>query len=330
MTATYLVYGVAVRTDHRFANRLTPTTSEPDVHFVEAHGAVFDPEEAEELYRSPYPLPSGRPHQLVYRVGDDIVVRWSEVTDFRIGRDRIACTLWDETYRYVLEIHLLGTALALWLERTGFPALHASAVVIDPRGSFGPAVAFVGVGGAGKTSTATTLLGGGASLLADDIVAVRHDETTATWWAQPGHPQMRMWPDDADVFVGGHEDLEIVNPFFDKRRVPVGGDAGLGSFAADAAPLRAVYALERRPDWPIGRVDVEAMTSGEAVMTLVRESFLADVIDRLGLAPDRLQRFSMLAGDVPIRRLAYAAGAEAMGVVADAVKRDLAQLPSPP
>ena len=56
---------------------------------------------------------------------------------------------------------------------------------------------------------------------------------------------MRMWPDEAQHFLGHYRDLEIVHPQLDKRRVVVGSE-GFGTFCAEARPLACIYIPERR------------------------------------------------------------------------------------
>ncbi len=65
---------------------------------------------------------------------------------------------------------LLGTVLALALHRRGQFTFHASAVSVGGRG-----VVMLGNKGAGKSTTAATLLAAGHPLVADDIVALDDD-----------------------------------------------------------------------------------------------------------------------------------------------------------
>ena len=62
---------------------------------------------------------------------------------------------------------------------------------------------------------AAALVRAGHALLADDLLAV--EPASTGFRAHPGYPQMRMWPEGAEYFVGGFEDLEMAHPSFAKR-----------------------------------------------------------------------------------------------------------------
>lgn len=137
-----------------------------------------------------------------------------------------------------VEAALLSVVLAYWLERAGTPVLHASAVAWADG-----AVAFLSDSGCGKSALAAAMIRCGALLVTDDILPLISGDDA--WWALPAFPAMRMWPDEAEFFLGGYEALSHVHPDSAKRYVPVGA-GGFGAFNVDPVPLRCLYLPERR------------------------------------------------------------------------------------
>jgi hypothetical protein len=109
----------------------------------------------------------------------------------------------------------LATVLSFYLQRQGLLVLHASTVVIDDR-----AVAFLSHKFSGKSTIAAALVKSGHPLLTDDILTI--EERDGILIGRPGYPQMRLWPEEANNFVGHYKDLERVLPDLSKRCVPVG------------------------------------------------------------------------------------------------------------
>jgi hypothetical protein len=330
---TYRLYGLTLASDFAFANSLAPATGAPDLTFACTPSAPLPGslEQRELVYASP-PYPEGGESEvLLYRLGACWVVRFTGVTDFYLWPDRILCHLQDPKYpalsrnpkyhHMVVEVQLLGMVLACWLEWQGIPALHASAVVVEDS-----AVAFLSTGGGGKSSSAVALMQAGHPLLADDIVPV--ERSGGAFIGRPGYPQMRMWPEQAEYFLGHYEDLEIVYPGYSKRRVPV-EENGLGSFCGVSRPLACLYLPERRNpiDWGT-RIEIMPVQRRGAVMALIGHSFVPHIVEAMGLHPRRLSLFAEIAMQVPMRRVVYPNGFDHLPRVRHAILNDLAGLSS--
>ncbi len=313
----YSLYGLTLASDFPFANRLPEGAGPPDLTFSLADAPpVTGWEERPSVYASPSRLDGGESLIYVYRQDDFHVLRFTEVADFYLWPQDIVCHLLDPAYDYVVEIYLLGIAFSLWLELRGIPALHASAVVVEDR-----AVAFLATNSGGKSSLAATLMQVGYPLLTDDILPIeRHKET---FEGRPGYPQMRMWPDQARHFLGYYEDLAIVHPAYSKRRVPVGED-GLGTFRDEPRPLACFYLPERRDpvEWGTG-TEFVPVPRVEGLMTLVRQSFVPNTVEALGLQPQRLGFFAPLVSQIPVRRVVYPDGYDHLPEVRRAILADL-------
>ena len=200
--------------------------------------------------------------------------------------------------------------MSYWLEHRGLPTLHASAVSVNGR-----AVAFVSRQGGGKSGLAAGMATGGATLLTDDVLAL--EERDGRWEARPSYPLMRMWPDEAEHFLGSYADLPRVQGDSEKRSVAV-GEGGFGSFCDAATPLACIYLATRmeRDD-----VAIQPVSRSEALIELVRHSFSPRLMEAAGLQPSRLDRLARLVRNVPVRRLLYPAGFEKLAAVADQILR---------
>lgn len=307
------LFGLSITSPHRFVNRLAPGERAPDLWFRPVEEDPIDPAwtGATPGYRSPIMIDDQQHFLDVVVAPEATVFHFSEVVDFFVLADGIAYRLHDEAYAYMVELHFLGFVMSYWLERQGWPALHASAVVVDDRG-----VGFLSNHGGGKTSLAATLLRAGHALLSDDVLALRPGGGAVV--GRPGYPQMRMWPDQARHFVG-HDDLELVHPLLTKRRVPI-DDGGFGCFDGSHRPVAALYVPERHDG---GDIVISDMAPGEAVFALARHSFLTGIVEGIGLAPSRFETLSRIVRQVPVRTLRYPNGLELLPKVVDHVLADV-------
>lgn len=322
-TPLYSLYGLTLASDFPFANRLTKGNDGPDLTFRMVETPPVSGWEEDEPAFATSPEIDGVEESLlcVYRRPDYYVLRFTDVADYYLWPDTIACHLLDPACKHLVEIHLLGIVISLWLELRGIPALHASAVAFEGR-----AAAFLATCSGGKSSLAASLMQDGCPLLTDDILAV--ERRGEVFEGHPGYPQMRMWPEQARHFLGRCEGLEIVHPAYSKRRVPL-GKGGLGSFCSQQLPLGCLYLPERRDPAEQGiEVEFAPVSRVEGVMALVGQSFIPNTVQGLGLQPRRFGLFSSLLSRVPVRRLIYPDGFEHLPRVRRAIMEDLADLPS--
>jgi hypothetical protein len=119
----------------------------------------------------------------------------------------------------------------------------------------------------------------------------------------------------------------LVEPGAEKRRVPI-GPGGFGAFASEvspAAPLAGIYLLDRRDPEGCRSPAIAPLSRREALIELVRHSFLPHLVEAVGLQPARLDLLSRLVRDVPMRRLLYPSGFARLPEVAAAVRQDIAR-----
>lgn len=207
------------------------------------------------------------------------------------------------------ELRLLGPVLSYWFERRGLPTFHASAVSVE-----GHAIAFLSRHGGGKSGLAAGLVTLGASLLTDDLLV--SDEQDGVWKVRPSYPLMRMWPDEAEYFLGSYAGLPRVQENSEKRSVAV-GEGGFGTFHDAARPLTCIYLATRVEG--MATVEIQPVSRGEALIELVRHSFSPRLMEAVGLQPPRLARLARLVQSVPVRRLVYPSGFERLEEVASRI-----------
>ena len=317
------LYGITLETDVVFANRLLPGTGEPQLRLARHPRPPRGPALQGLRHLGDHPTTvEGEPYSQLFAFDGGHLLSFPTVADFVLRPGTIDVyvdeRLPDGLGETVVELRFLGPVMALWLELRDILALHASAVVID-----GAAIGFLSHGKGGKTSVAAALLGQGHPLLTDDLLAVTVDGGVTGY---PGFATMRMWPAEAEFFVGGAEHLPIVHPFYDKRRVPVGGPGGaLGTFEHLARPLRALYVLERALDEVGPWFEVSPLSAGEALPHLLRHS-TAPYLTTAGLAPERFRRLVELLRRVPVRHVRHATPREDLQALASALAADASAL----
>lgn len=321
-TWRYRLLGLTLETSFRFATPLPSSPHPPDLWFSLEVGGPFPPHStpAKPDFESSVRIEGGAPLLALYRTPGKDLLSYAEVAEFQVSDRAIRCRLLDPEYAYMVEVHLLGVVLSYWLERRGIPVLHASAVSVENR-----AVGFMATNRGGKSSLAISLVERGHPLLSDDLLGVQ--QGPSGWEAMPGFPSMRMWPDLAERVMGTEwETLPLAHPRYSKRRVPVGA-GGFGQFLDRSQPLACLYLPERQDPGEaaegVPAIRVETVPPAQAVVELVRGSFLLRIPQAAGFAPDRLRLFSDLVGRVPVRRLVYPSGFALLPEVTDRILEDL-------
>lgn len=315
---TYRVFGFTLWSNYLFASRLVSGVGPPDLTFT----CVASPpltawgEGAAPAYQSRYFTETGERMFYLYRLDGCDVLRFTRVADYYLFSQCILVHPFPPYEPLKIEGFLLGAALAFYLESVGIPALHASAIVWRDR-----AVAFLSNSGNGKSTLAATLVRAGCALLSDDIVPVQR--LGGAFVGQPGVPQMRLWPSEAQHLLGHYEDLGRVSPETEKRWASVGAGE-FGAFCPEARPLACLYVPERRDPVEFGAdIEITPVPLREAVIELVRYSFTAFIMEALGWQAQRLKFFAELVRHVPVRRLRYPSGLEYLPRVREAIMKDL-------
>lgn len=208
---------------------------------------------------------------------------------------------------------LLGPVLGVVLRLRGVMCLHASAVAFK-----GKAIAFVGVPGAGKSTTAALFARNGHSILSDDIASLV--ERGRSFYVLPAFPYLNLWPEAVYMLTG--EDKPVSESLaVDKLRVPLGSSGS--RLEREALPLAAIYILADRSGDSRAPF-IEALPPHAALMNLVANTYGNTILD----TTMRAQEFRVLgqiAESLPIRNLFARDGSAQLGRLYDLVCEDLAR-----
>ena len=249
------------------------------------------------LYISPYRDTTGAPRLVAHETEDGDLFRFASGADFLVRDDRIEMELRDGCDLDLAEIHLLGVVLAWWLERRGIVVLHASGVASE-----GGAVGFIGRTGMGKSAAAGCLVGGGWALLADDALAIEPEHREPL--ALPSHPNLRLWPSVAQALGIRVDDLTPIHPAVEKGRVEV--RPSVERSAMGSAPLKCLFVLGESGD--PAEPDASELSPSEALLELIRHSFLGRMLSSPEAHARRLPLLSRIASAVPMRKLSLPSG----------------------
>lgn len=318
---SYCLYGLELRSNFPFASHLASGSGPPDLTFTCCPRASFsvDLDQLLPVYSSSACTDAGESIATFYRLETYDILRFTGEMDFLLWPDHIICHLLDSAFNHMVEIHLLGEVLSLWLEQQGIRALHASAVSVNDT-----AVAFLSNNYGGKTSLALTLVQAGHPLLTDDILPVERRQDK--FFGRPGFPQVRLWPDEALHFLGHFESFQQAHPDITKRRIPV-GPTTFGTFYNCSIPLTHLYLPERRNPAKGGTtIEIAPVSQRDGLIELVRHSFAPRILQAIGLQPQRLDYFVQMLHKVSMRRITYPSGFEHLSHVGDAILEDLTYL----
>jgi hypothetical protein len=319
---TWRLFDLSLASDFPFASALASLgakafapgsdSGRPDLTFSHTGGgapAASDLAGRAALYTTPFRGRDGSPYCRFYRTPAGEALRFAG-TDFHLGAREIHAR--GTAPAAEVEEQLLGPVLAFWLEQRGIVALHASAVALD-----GAAVAFLAPSGAGKSSLAAALVAAGGVLLTDDLLALDHRGGRPH--ARAGYPQLRLAPSAAARWAGSRAAPPVRDG--DKCRVPV-GDGGWGAFCGAPVPLVRLVLPSR--GGATAPVELAPLGRREALIELVRHSYVPRLTEAAGLQPARLARLARLVARVPARRLVYPTGHDRLPEVVAALARDLA------
>lgn len=259
-------------------------------------------------------FPDGSLWAEFYREPAGYLLRFPDLADFEITADGCHVDAWSApgVAPSTVEHLFLNQAEPLALGRQGHFVLHASAVDLGDH-----AVAFLGASGRGKSTLAASFALAGARFMTDDGLRVLWHEGRLI--ALPSHPTLRLWQDSQQA-LAIYSDAAPPLGYTAKQRLMAGNPLPHGG---EPRPLRAFYFLG---ECESRSTSIEPARPAEALLHLVRNSFLLDIEEREMLTRhfDELSRIAV----APVHfQLEFPRRYDVLPEVREAVMRHAAALP---
>jgi hypothetical protein len=256
-------------------------------------------------------LPGGRPWTQFHRTADGVLLRFPDFADYELdfdGQD-VRCIPVPGVSMHTVRHLYHNQVLPLALSRQGKLVFHASAVRIGAA-----AVAFMGASGKGKSTLAASLAANGYPFLTDDGLLL--ERSGQQWLAMPSQPSIRLWEDSRQALVGDNAEAAPALEFTSKGRFLASPAL---QHCVEPHPLTHIYILG---DGTAAVPVFETISSSDAVIELVKHSFLLDIEERLMLAA-HLDELSALLARISCVSFDFPRVFDALGLVRDSLLADV-------
>jgi len=320
----YRFFGVNLYSDFEFKSPQHKSNFKPDLVFSKASSSFLgenDFKQYQKVFASPYLDERGLSKLYLFHSETEkiYVMHFTGIADFYIKPNLVLYYLIDPTKYWMLEILFLSTVISFILELRGFLVLHASAVAIKNS-----AIAFLSNSGNGKSTLAAAMMKSNAQLISDDILPVKQRKNI--FFGVPGYPQIRLWPDEPRNFLIETEQLNPVN--LDTTNFTVTIDSGqVGKFCQKAKRIACLYIPQRRKlDFENDLVEISPVSQSEAIIYVLRFSFVPRIIEAVGYGKRRLESLTKLVSSVPVRSISYPSGLDRLSKITEVIMGDLEKL----
>ena len=238
-------------------------------------------------------LPDGASWTDFHRTDTGYLLRFPELADFEVtadGSSAICYPALNVTEGTAQHLYL-NQVLPLALSKIGKLVFHASAVEVADA-----AIAFVAKSGTGKSTLAAGFAQGGFRFLTDDGLVL--EDSGAEYLIQPSHPSIRLWSDSEKALIRPGTKTASTLTYTSKSRFLAGPNI---PFCDQPRPLHRLYFLgDGSSTAPL----IQAMSATEALVELVKHSFLLDIEER-SLVGSHFDQVAKLANQPIHYRLDY-------------------------
>ena len=223
------------------------------------------------------------------------------------GLSLFSVSLNDMTIEYHASSHvppesvrhlLLDQVIPRTLGQLGRLVLHASAIKLAD----GAGIAFIGDSGWGKSTLASSFLESGGLHISDDCLLIEKKANTLT--GTNSYQGVRLLNDSAKVIFPDHSDIAPVAHYSDKRRLLL-ASKNMTELPATTT-LDALFLLTNPAEYSADEpVQIEAVRGIEEMMSLIKQTFILDPLDK-----ERIAKLFRTLGDflrtgIPIYRIRY-------------------------
>lgn len=302
MEYSYSVFGLALRTNEPLPGlaltERNPRAPDVEIFLQTSPSGVQVGKHAPDspMYASSVLTDSGEPVLRVSKTADGSLFRIEYYDGVRfwlsLSGDKVWTTWPDSSSLEDVATYLLGPMLGFLLRLRGVTCLHASAVALESW-----AIAFAGVHGAGKSTTAAALARRGHTVISDDIVALA--ESDGRFLVLPAYPYLSLWPESVDLLYGSRNALPAFSKNWEKRQLALSENQLY--FATQPIPLAAIYLLSPRSSDPNAPF-IENPAPSESLLALVADTYATNLIDK-EMRVKEFELLGRLVEAVPIFRL---------------------------
>ena len=325
---SYIIYGIRV-TSSRPIPTLDPVklqaesaqskSTDVSVRFDADDAQASADDNAQEIlwYTSDIMDASGNPALKIWKrdSGGGYRIRYSHGLTFYLNASmtdiRVRC---DEPMEAnEIADFLLGPVLGIVLRLRGIICFHGSAVVLG-----GKAIVFVGVPGAGKSTTAALFARKGHSVLSDDIAALA--ERKGSFCVLPAYPYVNLWPEALEMLKSSAGSSQSKSATVDKVRMPLDGSDS--RFQREALPLAAIYVLADRSAESRAPF-LNPLAPPQALMALVANTYGNTILDP-SMRAHEFRVLGEIANSLPIRSLVASEDPSQLTRLYQLIREDLA------
>ncbi|KJS08341.1 MAG: hypothetical protein VR73_05830 [Gammaproteobacteria bacterium BRH_c0] len=241
-------------------------------------------------------MPDGSLWANFFHADQGYIISFPALAEFWIAADGLetSCTRNFGVSKSTIDHLYLNQILPLALSRQFKLVLHGGAIEINDL-----SVAFLGASGAGKSTLTSSFATNGHGFLTDD--GLQLELINGKCLAQPSHPSIRLWHDSHEALMPEGSPSSPPVDYTPKTRF-LAGDAVL--YCGEPRPLRAIYLLG---DGSTPSISIQSVSSRDAIIELVRHSFLLDIEERamlthhFGQLTDLVKSVSFFRLDYPRR-----------------------------
>lgn len=257
----YFAFGLTIETDIDFDGVLQPSTAAADVSIGE--GKV--PEKAGQLTR----IDRRGVRARFGKTANGSVLNWPGIGKFRVTEGNRITFQNLGADEGTLRLFLLSEVMGILLYQRGYFLLHASAVQINKQ-----AHVFMGIPGAGKSTTATAFGKAGQVVLTDDLVAIKFVADKP--YVIPAFSQYKVWQ---QTLTGLNIDCLPLEPSFEGATKFLVKQP-LASFPTEPVLLRQLTVIfppaSRQKEGPVSpaRVPVELLKHFPIPVQLLTSTYL--------------------------------------------------------
>lgn len=250
--------------------------------------------------------PDGEGQYEMWRRGEILVLKIDPVAVFLCRSNRLEYQALTALPHEALQWQTFGLVLSAWSEWAGRPVLHAGTVEVG-----GTAVGFLGRSGAGKSSLTLEFLKNAHRVLGDDQLILSRDGRGVV--ASPAIPWLKLSLEVVERAGLDPSTLPSIHSASEKRRL----DVNEGEWPSGPIPLGPMYLIER--GGVMDEVTIEPLRPSEALLELVRHTYVPRTVAASGMAGLRLPLLAAAVQQGGVWRLRYPDGVRWLSEVRSAV-----------